>query len=70
MVLTAVPFLAVRQMTAPAHAIVPLVMAGMSAGFVHGFGMQPRRGLWRLVFSPWTACPLMGLGWAALLAHV
>jgi predicted membrane protein len=56
-------------MTASTHAVVSLIMAGMSAGFVHGLGMHPRRAIWRLAFSPWTAWPLMGLGWLALVAH-
>jgi len=68
-VLTAVPFLAVRELNGTTHAIVSLVMLGMSAGFVHGLGMRPRSGFWRVAFSPWTAWPLMALGWIALLAH-
>jgi predicted membrane protein len=56
-------------MNGATHTIVSLVMLGMSAGFVHGLGMQPKAAIWRLAFSPWTAWPLMGLGWIALLAH-
>jgi predicted membrane protein len=67
--LIAAPFLVGREMTAWAHAVVSLLMMGMSAGFVHGLGMRPKARLWRLAFSPWTAWPLMALGWLALIAR-
>jgi predicted membrane protein len=51
------------------HAILPLLLTGMSAGFVYGLGMRPRAMAWRLVFSPLIAWPLMAFGWIALLAR-
>jgi predicted membrane protein len=68
--LIAVPFLAAPRMTAATHGMVSLILMGMSAGFVHGLGMRPAAQLWRLVFSAWTAWPLIVLGWLALLAHL
>jgi predicted membrane protein len=67
-VLTIAPFLVVRRMTGATHAILPLLLTGMSAAFVHGLGFVPSGRIWRLAFSPWTAWPLIALGWAGLLA--
>jgi predicted membrane protein len=57
-------------MTGRTHAAASLLMMGMSAGFVHGLGMRPNARLWRLAFSPWTAWPLMAVGWSTLIARV
>jgi predicted membrane protein len=59
----------IHRATAAVHAILPLLLAGMSAGFVHGLGMRPRAMAWRLIFSPWIAWPLMAFAWIALLAR-
>ena len=61
------PFVVGREMTPAAHVDVSLLLTGMSAGFVHGLGMRPKARIWRLVFSPWAAWPLMSLGWLALM---
>jgi predicted membrane protein len=45
-----------------------LILTGMSVGFAHGLGFRPTTRAWRWLLSPWTAWPLMGLGWLALLA--
>ena len=39
-----------------------LLLAGMSASWVHGFGFVPQKSVPRLLFSPWVAWPLLGLG--------
>jgi predicted membrane protein len=67
--LIAAPFVVGRQMTSATHAVVSLLLLGMSAGFVHGLGMRPEARIWRVAFSPWTAWPLICLGWIALLAR-
>ncbi|HLD67822.1 MAG TPA: cyd operon YbgE family protein [Pseudomonas sp.] len=48
------------------HAQLMLVMAGVSAGFVHGVGFVPQLRLWRVLFSPLLSGPLMGLGYLIL----
>jgi predicted membrane protein len=68
-VLTAAPFVVGREMTATTHGALALALTGMSAGFAHGLGLRPTTTLWRLALSPWTAWPLMLLGWLALLVH-
>lgn len=44
------------------HGMLTLVVWGICAGFVHGFGFVPDGRLWRLAVSPWLAWLLMG--WA------
>ena len=44
-----------------------LVMLGVSGGFVHGVGFDPRGRLWALLFGPAVAWPLMLLGYGLLL---
>jgi len=58
-VLTVAPFLVARQMTPAAHAILPFLLLGISAGFVHGLGYIPRLRFMRAVASPYCAWPLM-----------
>lgn len=49
------------------HSALMLLMLGISAGFVHGVGFVPESRLWRGVFSPWLAWPLMLAGiWMAM----
>lgn len=45
------------------HRMMMLIMIGISGGFIHGVGFLPRFWLWRWLFSPWVAWPLMGLGY-------
>lgn len=45
------------------HPMLMLVMLGISAGFVHGVGFNPRFLLWRYVFSPYLGWPLMLIGY-------
>ena len=51
------------------HGRLSLLMWGMAAGYVHGVGFDPHYWLWRLVFGPWAAWPLMLMGIAWLLAE-
>jgi len=58
-VLTVAPFLIARQMTPAAHAILPFLLLGISAGFVHGLGYSPRLLFMRALASPMCAWPLI-----------
>ncbi|MBB1608965.1 MULTISPECIES: cyd operon YbgE family protein [unclassified Pseudomonas] len=49
------------------HGLLMLVMLGVSGGFVHGVGFDPRGRLWALLFGPPVAWPLMLLGYGLLL---
>ena len=44
------------------HGVLTLVMAGMSAGFVHGVGFIPHQPLLRVLLGPAVAWACMGLG--------
>lgn len=39
-----------------------LMMLGMSAAWVYGLGFVPKHPALRLLFSPWTAWPLLAAG--------
>jgi len=49
------------------HGLLALAMWGISAGFVHGVGFDPRALAWRWVFSPLVAWPLMLMGYILLI---
>ena len=49
------------------HSLLMLVMWGVSAGFVHGVGFDPINRLWRLLFGPACAWPLLVLGYVVLV---
>ncbi|MDG9858277.1 cyd operon YbgE family protein [Pseudomonas nitroreducens] len=49
------------------HGLLMLAMLGVSAGFVHGVGFDPRGLPWRWVFGPLCGWALMALGYALLL---
>ena len=49
------------------HSLLMLVMLGVAGGFVHGVGFDPYQRLWRYLFGPWLAWPLLLLGYALLL---
>ncbi len=51
------------------HGLLSLIMLGTCAGFVHGVGFVPIHPVWRALFSPWLAWPLMGLGLWQLFAN-
>lgn len=48
------------------HSILMLVMLGISSGFIHGVGFDPRSLVWRVLFHPVVGWALMGLGYAIL----
>ena len=49
------------------HGLLMLVMLGVAGGFVHGVGFDPYQRLWRWLFGPLLAWPLLLLGYALLL---
>ena len=49
------------------HSLLMLVMLGVAGGFVHGVGFDPYQRLWRWLFGPLLAWPLLLLGYALLL---
>lgn len=49
------------------HGLLMLVMLGVSAGFIHGVGFDPRSLPWRWLFGPVLAWVLMALGYGLLL---
>jgi len=48
------------------HSLLMLVMLGISSGFIHGVGFDPRGLTWRILFHPVGGWVLMGLGYAVL----
>jgi cyd operon protein YbgE len=61
------PFALVNANGHYSHGLLALAMWGISAGFVHGMGFDPRALVWRWLFSPLAAWPLMGLGYSLLV---
>lgn len=49
------------------HGLLMLVMLGISAGFVHGVGFQPRPWVWRILLGPVLGWPAMVLGYGLLI---
>jgi cyd operon protein YbgE len=45
------------------HSLLMLIMIGISGGFIYGIGFVPRFWLWRWIFSPIIALPLMMIGY-------
>jgi len=43
------------------HALLPILLFGLSAAWVHGLGFVPRRPLWRILFGPIVAWPLIAI---------
>ena len=56
------PYALGTRMTSITHTALPLLMLGVSAAFVHGFGFRPDNGALRWAFSPAVAWPLMAAG--------
>lgn len=48
------------------HSFVTLVMLANSAGFIHGIGYKPSTFIWRLLFTPLFAWPIL----ASFFHHV
>lgn len=49
------------------HGLLMLVMLGISNGFIHGVGFDPRSLMWRIVFHPALGWLLLGLGYTLLM---
>lgn len=49
------------------HSMLMLVMLGISGGFVHGLGFDPRHRVLSLLLGPICAWPLLGGGYCLLL---
>ena len=56
-----------RALADASHGMLSLMMLGISAGFVHGVGFKPEFKLWRILFGPWIAWPMMSLGFWLML---
>jgi cyd operon protein YbgE len=54
-----VPFVVAREATAAIHGLASLMMIGVAGAFVHGVGFVPRHAVWRRLFSPVVAWPLV-----------
>jgi predicted membrane protein len=66
LVLMIFPFVLGRTVTAVTHTGLSLLLLGVAAGLVHGFGFRPDNRMLRFVFSPLAAWPLMAAGFAIL----
>ncbi len=50
------------------HGFLVVLLMGMSAAWVHGFGFIPENRTLRVLFSPWVAWPVMLAGvWGVFL---
>jgi predicted membrane protein len=50
------------------HGFLALLMMGMSAAWVHGFGFVPQNRILRVLFSPLVAWPVILIGvWGVFL---
>ena len=45
------------------HSTMMYIMIGISGGFIHGMGFIPKFWLWKWLFSPFLAWPLMLWGY-------
>ncbi|MCG2574555.1 MULTISPECIES: cyd operon YbgE family protein [Acinetobacter] len=45
------------------HSVLMLVMLGISGGFIYGVGFVPQFWLWKWLFNPIVAWPLMAVGY-------
>ncbi len=45
------------------HSAMMFIMIGISGGFIHGVGFIPHFWLWKWLFSPFVAWPLMIWGY-------
>lgn len=51
------------------HRALMFIMIGISGGFIHGVGFIPRHWLWKGLFSPFLAWPLMLWGYYTWFLH-
>jgi predicted membrane protein len=66
LVLMIFPFVLGRTVTAATHTGLSLLLLGVAASLVHGFGFRPDNRMLGFVFSPLAAWPLMAAGFAIL----
>lgn len=45
------------------HRAMMFIMIGISGGFIHGVGFVPKFWLWKYLFNPYVAWPLMIFGY-------
>lgn len=57
--LLAMPHLVASDTRELDHGPLSLGLLGISAGFIHGVGYVPLMKIWRWLFSPYVAWPLM-----------
>ena len=43
------------------HALLPVLLFGVSGAWVHGLGFVPRRRVWRILFGPLVAWPAIAI---------
>ncbi len=56
------PRLVAEDSASVPHGFLAVLMMGMSAAWVHGFGFVPQHRVLRVIFSPLVAWPLIALG--------
>jgi cyd operon protein YbgE len=56
-----------RALAEASHGMLSLLMLGICAGFVHGVGFIPEHTIWRILFGPWVAWPLLAAGYLLFL---
>ena len=61
-VLVLYPRLVAADSASVPHGFLAVMLMGISAAWVHGFGFIPEHRLLRIVFSPIIAWPLIALG--------
>lgn len=62
------PRLVAEDTASVPHGWLVLLLMGMSAAWVHGFGFIPENRILRVLFSPVVAWPVMAIGaWAVFL---
>ncbi len=62
------PRLIAEDSTSVPHGFLALLMMGMSAAWVHGFGFVPQNRILRVLFSPLVAWPVILIGvWGVFL---
>lgn len=66
-VLLVAPFLLAQHLSDADHGMLSLMMIGLTGALVHGLGYIPRAWVWRVLFSPAVAWPLVLVPGAWLL---
>lgn len=62
------PRLVAEDSSSVPHGFLALLLMGMSAAWVHGFGFIPEHRVLRILFSPLVAWPLIAVGvWGVFL---